>query len=136
MEIVVALNGIIVYEGKALIVQRASDDDIGAGTWECVGGKLEFGEDLGTALKREIKEEAGLDVDVDQVLYATTFKTSSTRQVVILTYLCRSSRREVTLYNEHSDYLWAAKEQLKALLPRHILKDFEEHHVLELELLK
>lgn len=133
MEIAVALKGIVVHEGKTLIVQRAGNDGIGAGTWECVGGKLEFGEDLETALHREIQEEAGLDVKAGRILYATTFQTSPSRQVVILTYLCTSLRSEVILSDEHADYLWATKEQLKALLPDFILKDFEENHIFELE---
>ncbi|MBD3107444.1 NUDIX domain-containing protein [Bacillus sp. AGMB 02131] len=133
MEIVVALKGIVIHEGKILIVQRAGNDDIGAGTWECVGGKLEFGEDLETALHREIQEESGLDVKVGRILYATTFQTSLSRQVVILTYLCTSRGSEVNLSDEHADYLWATQEQLKALLPDFILKDFEESHIFELE---
>ncbi|SFD00146.1 8-oxo-dGTP diphosphatase [Bacillus sp. OV322] len=44
-KIVVALKGVIVNEGKVLIVQREKDDEIGGGTWECAGGKIEFGED-------------------------------------------------------------------------------------------
>lgn len=131
--IVVALKGLIVHEGKVLIVQRATDDDIGGGTWECVGGKIEFGEDLEAALIREIKEEAGLSVTVERILYATTFKTNPTRQVIILTYLCYSNDKGVVLSAEHSNYLWATKDQLKLLLPQAIISDFEKHHVFSLE---
>ncbi|OQO98407.1 DNA mismatch repair protein MutT, partial [Geobacillus sp. 44B] len=106
-KMVVVVKGLILYEGKVLIVQRAKDDEIGGGTWELVGGKVEFGEDLETALVREIKEEVGLDVTVEKILYAITFKTDPTRQVVILTYLCRSNNRDVVLSKEHIDYRWS-----------------------------
>ncbi|MBA2872213.1 8-oxo-dGTP diphosphatase [Anoxybacillus calidus] len=132
-KMVVVVKGLILHEGKVLIVQRAKDDEIGGGTWELVGGKIEFGEDLETALLREIKEEVGLDVTVEKILYATTFKTDPTRQVVILTYLCRSNNREVVLSKEHMDYRWSTKEQLRFLLTREIISDFERNNVFSLE---
>ncbi|NNU94556.1 NUDIX domain-containing protein [Geobacillus sp. NFOSA3] len=132
-KMVVAVKGLILYEGKVLIVQRAKDDEIGGGTWELVGGKVEFGEDLETALVREIKEEVGLDVTVEKILYATTFKTDPTRQVVILTYLCRSNNRDVVLSKEHIDYRWSTKEQLRLLLTPEIISDFEKNNVFSLE---
>ncbi|KNY25475.1 NUDIX hydrolase [Pseudobacteroides cellulosolvens] len=132
-KIVVAVKGVIVNDGRVLIVKRASNDEIGAGTWECVGGKIEFGEELETALIREIKEEVGLNVTVEKLLYATTFKTSPTRQVVILTYLCRSEVTDVRLSVEHLEYLWATKDQLKQLLHQGILEDFEKNNVFSIQ---
>ncbi|BDG35825.1 NUDIX domain-containing protein [Saccharococcus caldoxylosilyticus] len=132
-KMVVVVKGLILYEGKVLIVQRAKDDEIGGGTWELVGGKVEFGEDLETALVREIKEEVGLDVTVEKILYAITFKTDPTRQVVILTYLCRSNNRDVVLSKEHIDYRWSTKEQLRLLLTPEIISDFERNNVFSLE---
>jgi len=132
-KIVVAVKGIIINDSRVLIVKRANDDEIGGGTWECVGGKIEFGEDLETALIREIKEEVGLTVTVEKILYATTFKTDPTRQVVILTYLCRSKNTNVVLSKEHSEYQWATKKQLKSLLPPEIVTDFEQNNVFFLE---
>ncbi|TDT45655.1 NUDIX hydrolase [Fonticella tunisiensis] len=132
-KIVVAVKGIIIRKGKVLIVKRANDDEIEPGTWECVGGKIEFGEALETALIREVKEEVGLNITVDKILYATTFKTNPTRQVVILTYLCESNDGEVVLSPEHMDYQWVTKEQLKQFLPPNIIMDFEKNNVFELE---
>src|SRR6185437_11567047 len=100
---VVAVKGIIIKEGKVLIVQR-SYDEISGGTWECVGGKIEFGENLEEALVREIREEVGLDVIVEKIIYASTFKTDPSRQVVILTYLCSSENKNIVLSKEHIDY--------------------------------
>lgn len=135
-KIVVAVKGVVVNNGRVLIVKRANNDEFGAETWECTGGKIEFGESLETALIREIKEEAGLDVRVDKLLYATTFKTNPTRQVVILTYLCRSEVTDVTLSSEHLEYLWATKGQLKQLLPPSILEDFDKNNIFSIQELK
>lgn len=134
-KIVVVLKGVIVNEGKVLIVQRAKDDEFGGGTWECVGGNIEFGEELESALTREINEEVGLSVTIEKILYATTFHTSPSRQVVLLTYLCSSDQSNVKLSKEHSHYKWATKKQLSDLLPLEIIDDFKKHHVFALDAL-
>ncbi|BBH23810.1 hypothetical protein Back11_51550 [Paenibacillus baekrokdamisoli] len=131
-EIVVAVKGVIEHNGKVLIMKRASDDVVGGGTWECAGGKISFGEDLENALVREAKEETGLDILVERILYATTFQTDPTRQVIILTYLCRSNRNDVVLSEEHTDYQWSNNEQLRRLLPQGIVDDFEKNDVFSL----
>lgn len=131
-KVVVVVKGLIIFERRALIVKRSTSDQVGGGTWECPGGKIEFGEGLETALIREIFEEVGISVKVGKILYATTFNTNPVRQVVVLTYLCKSDSREVTLSEEHTDFLWATKEQLKTYLPSDILLDFEKNHVFDL----
>lgn len=130
--IIVAVKGIIINQGKILIVQRASADSIGAGTWECAGGKIEFGEGLEAALAREISEETGLVITVDRILYAASFLTDPARQVVILTYLCKSSEHAVRLSEEHSHYKWCTKLELQHMLPPGILADFEQNKVFDL----
>jgi len=132
-KIVVVVKGVILNNYKVLIVQRSNDDEFGGGTWECVGGKIEFGEDLESALHREIKEEVGLDVAVGKVLYATTFKTNPSRQIVILTYLCESKNKNVFLSNEHINYQWVTKDQFRLLITQEIRNDFEENDVFSLE---
>ncbi|WP_217269775.1 NUDIX hydrolase [Neobacillus endophyticus] len=130
--IVVVVKGLILHNGKVLIVKRAAEDEVGGGTWECAGGKIEFGEELEAALRREIKEEVGLDVTFDRILYATTFNTHPSRQVVILTYLCHGDHQEVSLSKEHSAYKWTTKDQLRYLLSPGIVSDFEKNKVFDL----
>ena len=129
--IVVALKAIITFDNKVLIIQRSAKDDIGANTWEFAGGKLDFGEDLEIALKREIKEEVGLAVTVNKLLYATTFKTHEHRQMVILAYSCVTYDNKIVLSEEHQNYLWANKEQMINLLSKPILDDLNRYSVWE-----
>ncbi|MEK4063828.1 MULTISPECIES: NUDIX hydrolase [unclassified Paenibacillus] len=130
--IIVAVKGVIVHGGRILLVRRAARDSVGAGTWECAGGKIEFGEDLEAALEREIYEETGLAVTVGNLLYATSFLTDPARQLVIITYLCRSTDHAVQLSEEHSDYKWCTRLELQRLLPAGILAEFEKSHVFSL----
>lgn len=131
--IIVVVKAFIVNKGKVLIVKRAAHDDVGGGSWETVGGKIEFGENLEQALIREVQEEAGIAVQVEDLLYATTFLTNPCRQIVLLTYLCRTDAEHVLLSSEHSQYLWAAKSELYTYLPSSIIQDLTQHRVLERE---
>lgn len=58
----VAVGAIVVEDGRLLMVQRAREP--GAGLWSLPGGRVEHGEHLAAALRREVAEETGLDVEV------------------------------------------------------------------------
>lgn len=131
-EIKVAVKGILIKNHKMLLVKRSASDEIGAGTWENVGGGLQFGESFEAALKREFLEEVGLNINIQHHLYSTTFLTGQTRQIVLLTFLCASENDEVSLSVEHDQFLWATKEELLELLPHDILNDYLRYNVIEL----
>ncbi|NLX69341.1 MAG: (deoxy)nucleoside triphosphate pyrophosphohydrolase [Clostridiales bacterium] len=59
------IAAIILKEGKVLIAQRAQGQNL-AGKWEFPGGKIKAGETPEECLKREIKEELDLDIEVDE----------------------------------------------------------------------
>ena len=124
---VVSVKAIINYKSKFLIVQRHADDEVGADTWEFPGGKLDFGEDLECAVLREVKEETNLEVAINRLLYASTFMTHEHRQLVVLSYLCKSDIDAVQLSNEHQGYMWADKKQLKELLHKSTINDLTKH---------
>ncbi|WP_411836368.1 NUDIX hydrolase [Paenibacillus taichungensis] len=127
--IVVVVKGVIENKGRVLILKRSGADEVAAGSWETVGGKIDFGEELEEALAREVKEEAGLKVSVEKILFATTFFTDPHRQIVLLTYLCRATDDRVILSEEHSEYMWATRSELYDYLPQTILNDFKKYNV-------
>lgn len=53
--------GIIVRDDQVFLTKRAADAHLG-GKWEFPGGKIESGESVEVALKRELKEEVGIDL--------------------------------------------------------------------------
>ncbi|MDF2484745.1 MAG: mismatch repair protein MutT [Herbinix sp.] len=130
-KIIVALKAIIIYNRKALIIQRSYGDVSGSGSWEFAGGKLEFGEDLESGLKREIMEEVGLEVMIERLLYASTFQSKEKRQTVILNYLCHSNGDHVTLSEEHERFQWADKKTMKKFLTKGILYDLENNKIFD-----
>lgn len=128
----VAVKGLVVYDGKALLLKRSDYDPFGAGQYELPGGRLEFGEDLEAALKREIMEEAGLQVTVERLLYANGFIKHARRHVVVLTWLCKAQSEQVILSNEHTEFIWANKARMKELLTPFLARDCERFGVYEL----
>ena len=59
--------GIIIDNNKMLIAQRGANEKL-AGKWEFPGGKIELDETPQECLKREIKEELEVDIEVGDYL--------------------------------------------------------------------
>lgn len=57
-------------EGRVLLARRAHEPD--AGLWDVPGGFLEEGEDPLAGLRRELREETGLEIDVGAFVGAFT----------------------------------------------------------------
>ena len=60
LDVVAAL---VKKEGRALLCQRKEDDAFGL-LWEFPGGKIEIQESKEQALKRELKEELDIDIEI------------------------------------------------------------------------
>lgn len=125
------VKGIVQHNQKMLLLRRSLRDDIDPGIWETVGGKIEFGETMQEALRREIMEEAGLPVQVNDLLYATTFFTNPSRQVFLLTYACTADSGKVCLSEEHIDFCWAGRKEALRRLGSTILTDLLANNIFE-----
>jgi 8-oxo-dGTP diphosphatase len=56
--------------GELLLAKRGKEAKNERGHWEVPGGSIEFGETMAEAVVREIKEELGIDIVVEQQLLA------------------------------------------------------------------
>jgi 8-oxo-dGTP diphosphatase len=121
----VGVRSLVVYNRKILLLKRN-----GGGHWESPGGRLDFGEDLHTALRREIKEETGLDdIRIEKLLFAVTFiGFENGKQDVGLWYLSHTNSDKVILSHEHTDFIWADKEKIN-LLSKGMVNELEENSV-------
>lgn len=115
MKFGVAVKAIIRKEGKILVVKRAQDDGYRAGTWETVGGSIDENESPSEALRREIMEESGLEVEIVEPFNVFSFKKDSGKVNVIITFVCDWLSGEVALSEEHSDFKWILPEDFALL---------------------
>ncbi|MFH1863315.1 MAG: NUDIX hydrolase [bacterium] len=60
---IVSVIIVLECESKFLLVQRNKNDDIFPGKWQNLGGKIEPGETVENAIRREVREEIGLEID-------------------------------------------------------------------------
>jgi 8-oxo-dGTP diphosphatase len=79
----VAVGAVAVRDNSLLMVKRAQEP--ARGLWSIPGGRLQRGEYLADAVRREVKEETGLDVDVGDLL--GLFEVVGDPHYVILDYL-------------------------------------------------
>jgi 8-oxo-dGTP diphosphatase len=63
--------GLVFREGKLLISRRAEGSHL-SGFWEFPGGKREPNESFEECLRRELREELGIEVEVRQLIQSLT----------------------------------------------------------------
>ncbi|MCS7287211.1 MAG: NUDIX hydrolase [Anaerolineae bacterium] len=61
-----AVGAVIIHQGKVLLVKRSKEPS--RGYWSIPGGVIELGERAREAIKREVKEECGIEIEVGPVL--------------------------------------------------------------------
>jgi A/G-specific adenine glycosylase len=89
IEVVVA---VVEKDGRVLIQERPAGGLL-AGLWEFPGGKVEPGEGLTAALRREIREELG--VEIEDIRRLTTVRHAYTRfEATLHAYRCRALGNE------------------------------------------
>ncbi len=100
---------VIQRDGKLLIARRPANGLLG-GLWEFPGGKLQEGEDLPACLRREIKEELGVEIEVGAALgvYRHAYTHFS---VTLHAFACRLISGE-PLPLQASDLRWSAPAEL------------------------
>ena len=81
---------IINDEGKIFLTKRSKHATNERGTWEIPGGKVNFGETLQNAAKREAKEEYDIDIEIlEQFPAENHFIPDEKQHWVPTTFLCR-----------------------------------------------
>lgn len=113
-----AVSAAIFRNGEVLVVRRAGAP--AKGLWTLPGGRVEVGETLVDALKREIVEETALTIDVIGLAgYREIILPQAVgergRHFVILPFAARWISGEPVLNEELSDGRWMPVEAVAAL---------------------
>jgi ADP-ribose pyrophosphatase YjhB (NUDIX family) len=118
----VGVGGVIIVEGRALLIRRGSEPLLGE--WSIPGGMLELGETLEQGVARELLEETGLTVRVIELIEvferiyvestggANEGKTGPRFHYVIVDYLCERLAGEAVAGSDVTDLAFASEEEL------------------------
>jgi 8-oxo-dGTP diphosphatase len=98
---------------KILIGKRSDDPDIPKLSWCFPGGRPEYEEGLETAVKREIKEETGLDVESLGVIHARNYPEK--KEFLAIYYLCEALdvKKDLEPGDNFSELKWVSPEKLE-----------------------
>lgn len=102
----------LIQDGKILVVQRGSGK-AQADKWEFPGGKIEFGESPGAAIRREIREE--LDIEIQpMVTMAPIEHVYPDFTIRLIPVYCTWMHGEMVLH-EHEALRWVRLDELHTL---------------------
>ena len=121
-----AARGICEYGGRILLLKIRSKSGHDAGKWEIPGGKVKRKEFFDEALKREFLEETGLEVNIESLYNViqndyTACKTNESIKSIQLIMKVTSNSDEVQISEEHDEYKWFTKDEVKQLLENDLL---------------
>ena len=110
MDLTHVVAAIIINKDKFFIAKRAKGKHL-EGMYEFPGGKLLENETHEDGLKREIKEELNIEIEIKEKVGEENFRDDIIN-VKIHYYMCTHKSGKLTL-NEHQDSAWVTKEEFK-----------------------
>jgi len=107
-------------KGRILLVRHKPErGGFWQGKWICPGGELELGEGIGDGIKREIKEETNLEIDLVKALAPFDRIVKSTEgvnlHVVYIDYIANLVGGELEVGSDVGEALWVEKDKLGSL---------------------
>lgn len=119
---VIGVGGVIVDRGRTVLIRRGTEPLLGQ--WSIPGGTIEIGETLEEAVRRELREETGLEVRVlelielfDRIYLENGAPTSQNKKkpryhYVIADYLCELIGGEPRAASDVTDLAFAREDEL------------------------
>lgn len=123
---IIAITGIIEKDGKYLVLKRSLEEVAYPGFWTVPGGKLlrtdyemlprthntdGWYDMVEKNLRREIREESGLEVEGVTYLTDMTFIRPDNIPVLVLSYFCRFDSGEIKLGKDMTDFAWITPQE-------------------------
>jgi ADP-ribose pyrophosphatase YjhB (NUDIX family) len=92
---------------RVLLVKRREN-----GQWEPPGGVLEHGETITAGLRREVREETGLDIEPGPI---TGIYQNMRANRIVFAFRCQPIGGSLTPSEETSDFRWARADELASI---------------------
>ena len=96
---------------KILIGKRPEDKDVPKLVWSFPGGRPEHNEELEESIKREVKEETGLNVESLGVIFAKTYPEK--KDLLAIYYLCEIIDGKEKVGQDFLELKWVNPEELE-----------------------
>ena len=106
-----AAGGLLVRDGRVLVVHRAEYDD-----WSFPKGKADAGESDEDCARREVEEETGLRVELGEELETTTHLDANGRPKRVRWWRMTPLAGEFTPTEEVDELRWLTPDEARALL--------------------
>ena len=107
-----AVGALIIRDRQILLIQRAHPPL--AGEWSLPGGRIEFGETIIAALKREVREETGLVVEPREFACVLD-RIGADHHYILIDYLCDITGGDLRAGSDALAVRWASREDLARL---------------------
>ena len=101
---------VIIRKGRMLIAKRKTGDPF-EGRWEFPGGKIEPGESPEEALRRELREELGIETEIGEFLCAVPMRTPNLR-IDLFAFRARILSGDIRC-RDHDEIRWIDPEDLR-----------------------
>lgn len=112
---VTAVAAVIFKNDKILAMKRAVTKDAGPGLWETLSGRIDKDEDPLQAVKREIQEECGLNVEVNPRPVTAYHAYRKGIPMILVVYSAEYLSGEVLISEEHDEYCWVSPQEFSKL---------------------
>lgn len=111
----VAVSSIILNENRVLLIKRGEDP--GKGKWSIPGGRVELGETLFEAARREVFEECSIEVEIESVFNTTEriIKDEEGRvkyHFIMVDVLAKYSGGEPEAQSDAEECRWVSAEEM------------------------
>lgn len=127
----VCVGAVIIDDDQLLLIRRGHGP--AAGEWSLPGGRVEFGELLVEAIVREVKEETGLDVAVEDYL-GHVERITDANHFVIHDFVCIAFDAEpLVAGDDAAEAKWVALHAVADMnLVEGLAEFLADHRVIEL----
>jgi len=116
--IVPAVSAVVCSDDGRIVLHLRTDN----GYWSLPGGGLDVGEDVASAIVREVKEETGFDVKIERLVgiysdpaHVIAYDNGEVRQQFSICFSCRIASGSLAVSNESKEVRLFRPEEITEL---------------------